>query len=1114
MKRVLSLVLALVLVLGMMPTFAASATGAEELKAYGFVSGGDNGDLMVNKTLTRGELAVILTDLYGQKDQAANTVFPANFTDVNDHWSRPYVAYAQESGWVSGYPDGTYKPEGTVTSQELAAAILKVLGYDVPWDGVVDFAATQGINVGSETSLTRGEAFESFWQTVNTPKKGAEVSLGVELGKLESGTPAAGDLAVERVYSDNLKQIFVEFNQPVDKDSATTVANYTIKDDDGNTLSTTENSEDFTAELKADNKTVVITFVDAKVPEQQDTFKVTVEDVKTADESKSVVKSEKEIQFLDTQLPEILNAEVVGSNAIKVTFSEPVKKPETSSFSVNDGKYYVSTVTPQKNNTELIVKLYTTLKAGDLPFEVKTSVTDYAGFSAVGKTFNLPVVEDTTPPAVTGFKSAKETELVLTWSEDLDKANVVSPSQDSKSSYYHTNSSNYAKTVEVDGNEMTLTFDSARKLGPGTNYVYVLKDAVRDLWGNKNTQQMQSVEVVLDKTAPEATSVKYVDETNIKLVFDEEVDFTTLDKKNFTLLDKDGKDTEMYYSFGSTKGSGKEVSLRFTKDLDGDYSLVVEGVKDLSNNEMAKTTIPFTATDTKAPTFPATGSFYTINQNYVFSIKYSDDMATSGEYSVLDKEKYVFHFGGKDYELKDIDNAVINNVNGKTVEIKIPTDNKLDTSTDPDSPVNFTAGTTLDIARVADTAGNVTDLLSTSSAVTFGAAAEIKVTDFEVTGERQVKMTFNDRLEPFAAQDILIGPGTSGVSAADKATYYSYSQVNATENKDGNTVVTFDLAETMADGVTKAAKLTSGTTSLNFVVQDTVSDNDSTPEIYEHTASKNMYGTDLKAGTNSALLVSVTDSFAPVVAEDGVVTKDFDNDGKIDHILVTYQEPVFTGSIAYDKFDVAGYDVIDAFPVATASDVPTATDTATVFTDTVNKNSATVADGPIVVIQVKETDATTDADVTPSVAIAAGIQDTHGNTTEAVTKDVANGALKLVSAKVTTAGTNPGFGNDIGDVLTLTFSQPVDKGTLTNAATTDAVLKFLSSSDAPKTFTDLEYSLTQSEDKLILTTTTASTADAVVVGDHIKTVASPNPNLINDGFGLAVEPTTTAIAVQ
>lgn len=67
MKRVLSLVLALVLVLGMIPTFAADMTAGQHLFEHEFIAGDGNGNLMEDQLLTREQLAKLILELNGSK---------------------------------------------------------------------------------------------------------------------------------------------------------------------------------------------------------------------------------------------------------------------------------------------------------------------------------------------------------------------------------------------------------------------------------------------------------------------------------------------------------------------------------------------------------------------------------------------------------------------------------------------------------------------------------------------------------------------------------------------------------------------------------------------------------------------------------------------------------------------------------------------------------------------------------------------------------------------------------------------------------------------------------------------------------------------------------------
>lgn len=38
-----------------------------------------------------------------------------SFSDVEDHWAQAEIEKAVATGWVDGYPDGTFKPEKTIT---------------------------------------------------------------------------------------------------------------------------------------------------------------------------------------------------------------------------------------------------------------------------------------------------------------------------------------------------------------------------------------------------------------------------------------------------------------------------------------------------------------------------------------------------------------------------------------------------------------------------------------------------------------------------------------------------------------------------------------------------------------------------------------------------------------------------------------------------------------------------------------------------------------------------------------------------------------------------------------------------------------------------------------
>ncbi|GAW91867.1 N-acetylmuramoyl-L-alanine amidase [Calderihabitans maritimus] len=51
------------------------------------------------------------------------------YSDVKGHWAEKDILYLTKLGILQGYPDGTFRPEQTVTRAELAVVIKRVIDY-------------------------------------------------------------------------------------------------------------------------------------------------------------------------------------------------------------------------------------------------------------------------------------------------------------------------------------------------------------------------------------------------------------------------------------------------------------------------------------------------------------------------------------------------------------------------------------------------------------------------------------------------------------------------------------------------------------------------------------------------------------------------------------------------------------------------------------------------------------------------------------------------------------------------------------------------------------------------------------------------------------------------
>lgn len=139
MRKVLSFVLVLALVLGSFSMAFAAApsdvvgTDSEEavtvLTELGVVTGYADGTYKPEGIVTRAEMATLLVKALGLADYVTATA-SSSFTDMAGYgWAQGYIAYAQSLGLVKGYGDGTFKPGATVSYDEAATMIVRALGY-------------------------------------------------------------------------------------------------------------------------------------------------------------------------------------------------------------------------------------------------------------------------------------------------------------------------------------------------------------------------------------------------------------------------------------------------------------------------------------------------------------------------------------------------------------------------------------------------------------------------------------------------------------------------------------------------------------------------------------------------------------------------------------------------------------------------------------------------------------------------------------------------------------------------------------------------------------------------------------------------------------------------
>lgn len=160
---------------------------ANRLNSIGVLRG-DGDSFNLDDLPDRQQACVMVVRMRGEEEEAlaayeaGETVCP--FTDVEDAWAKPYLAWLYEKGITMGVGDNAFG-NGLCSAQEYITFMLRALGYQVTWDeeegtdvlyaDVLEFARTLHLWDGclaAEPQFDRGVMSAVTYQTLAADVKG------------------------------------------------------------------------------------------------------------------------------------------------------------------------------------------------------------------------------------------------------------------------------------------------------------------------------------------------------------------------------------------------------------------------------------------------------------------------------------------------------------------------------------------------------------------------------------------------------------------------------------------------------------------------------------------------------------------------------------------------------------------------------------------------------------------------------------------------------------------------------------------------------------------------------------------------------------------------------
>ena len=194
LKRALSLVMAMALIVGMMVISASAVsvkdfTDSDEIDhneavntmvALNVIDGKEDGSYFdPTGTLTRAEMAKLVTYiLNGGVEPVLGEKVTPTYSDIDGHWAEAYIEYCSSMGIIAGDGAGKFNPTGVLTASQAAKMLLTAMNYK---DDIFGFL---------------GNAWE-----INVNREANAAGLYKELGDIRASDPISRDDAAQMVYN-------------------------------------------------------------------------------------------------------------------------------------------------------------------------------------------------------------------------------------------------------------------------------------------------------------------------------------------------------------------------------------------------------------------------------------------------------------------------------------------------------------------------------------------------------------------------------------------------------------------------------------------------------------------------------------------------------------------------------------------------------------------------------------------------------------------------------------------------------------------------------------------------------------------------------------------------
>nr|WP_244374830.1 S-layer homology domain-containing protein [Anoxybacillus flavithermus] len=612
------------------------------LVAKGYIKGYADGTFKPNKSLTRGEAAIIFSRIL--KD-AGVTQKGAGFPDVPAEKAElaEAVAIVQAAGIMTGDEKGNFNPNANITREQMAKVVVEAFKLTKPAGHTTKVTDLDKAGAWARDYIQTLEANGVTKNTEFMPKqnvtRGQFASFVVRAMGVTKEVSAADITSVKLVDEKTLE---VTFNGELKE----------VKKEDFAIQGVEIESVSIKAAAAAEAKTTVVVIKTKTALEEGKAYNVSYKG-QTTDKAKVDVP---------VVTPKVESVSAINAKQIEVKFNKAVDTstatnksnykiqrnadPSASTLATLDAGATVSVSEDGKTVTITTTSGVNTqfgVTAGT-PFKfIVENVKDKTGKSVESYTTNL-VVNDTVAPTLKEVKATAKTtttRVTLVFSEPVQTSGAIA--------YV----GGQAASVQAGSSPNEVVLTTAQTLEAGKTYDLTLlnfKDYANNFLQQNPTTT--SFTVVGDVVAPTVQDVKVVRDNLIEVTFDKAMDVSTF-AGHARVLDLNGIQRDGGITATVKPGtSGKTIRLALTATVpfneNGTFAgtlVLGDGIKDVNGNAKVATSHSVTiAKDTVRPTIVGTtyvpaGGQYAGNTyaNGAVVVKFSEEVnvATSSDIKLI-----------------------------------------------------------------------------------------------------------------------------------------------------------------------------------------------------------------------------------------------------------------------------------------------------------------------------------------------------------------------------------------------------------------------------------------------------------------------------------------------